>query len=173
MGAYLLGTEYLDNVTFNNVFIMEFILKSIFDNQAEQKDDLVTHLDKRISSFFSERSYSLMVEEINIDLYCFQTPFRLKHHTRPIYHEDKTVKVFPHNKNSDSTFRMYHLLFVDIPLPEEFATCSEEEAVPMIGQTLMKYFTETPLPLKIRNSFDKERFISDLQSFFATYKQKT
>ena len=113
-----------------------------------------------------------MVDEINIDLYCFQTPFRLKHHTRPIYHEDKTVKVFPHDKNSDATFRMYHLLFVDIPLPDEFATCSDEEAVAIIGETMVNYFKNVALPVKIRNSFDKERFVSDLQSFFSTYKQR-
>ena len=116
--------------------------------QAGQKYDLVALLDKCLSSYFMERTYSTMVEEINIDLYCFQTPFRLKHHIRPRYHEDKTVKILPRDKKCDATFRMYHLLFVDIPLPDEFATCSEEEAVPMIGQTLVKYFTETPLPLK-------------------------
>lgn len=151
---------------------MDFILKTVFDMQAGQKHDLVALLDNCLSSFFKERTYSKMVEEINIDLYCFQTPFRLKHHIRPIYHEDKTVKVFPRDKNSDATFRMYHLLFVDIPLPDEFATCNEEEAVPMIGDTLVKYFAETPLPLKIRKSFDKDRFIADLQTFFDNYNNK-
>jgi hypothetical protein len=67
---------------------------------------------------------------------------------------------------------MYHLLFVDIPLPDEFAICREEYAVPMIGETMVKYFTETPLPMKIRKSFDKERFIADLQQFFDSYKPK-
>ena len=98
--------------------------------------------------------------------------FRLKHHTRPIYHEDKTAKVFPHDKNNDATFRMHHLLFVDIPLPDEFATCSDEEAVAMIGETMVNYFKNVALPVKIRNSFDKERFVSDLQLFFSTYKQR-
>ena len=88
---------------------MEFILKTVFDIQASQKDELVSNLDKELSSFFSERTYSSMVEEINIDLYCFNTPFRLKHHSRPVYHEDKTSKVFPRDKKSDATFRMYHL----------------------------------------------------------------
>ena len=151
---------------------MKYILKTVFDMQAGQKYDLVALLDKCLSSYFMERTYSPMVEEINIDLYCFQTPFRLKHHIRPRYHEDKTVKILPRDKKCDATFRMYHLLFVDIPLPDEFATCSEEEAVPMIGQTLVKYFTETPLPLKIRKSFDKDRFIADLQLFFSNYNNK-
>jgi hypothetical protein len=149
---------------------MEFILKTVFDYNLERKRKIVQDIGNQLRSVLSIRSYSKMVEEINIDLYWTPNAIKVR---RPIYHEDKTVKVFPHDKNNDATFRMYHLLFVDIPLPEEFVTCSEEEAVPMIGQTLMKYFTETPLPLKIRNSFDKERFISDLQSFFATYKQKT
>ena len=151
---------------------MEFILKTVFDIQASQKDELVSNLDKELSSFFSERTYSSMVEEINIDLYCFNTPFRLKHHSRPVYHEDKTSKVFPRDKKSDTTFRMYHLLFVDIPLPDEFATCSVDNAVAMIGDTMVKYFTEVNLPVKIRKSFDKDRFVADLKAFFDSYSAK-
>ena len=152
---------------------MDIIIKSVFDIQAGQKYDIVALLDKCISSYFAKKTYSSMVEEINIDLYCFQTPFRLKYHKRPIYHEDKTEKIFPKDKKSDITFRMYHLLYVDIPLPDEFVTCKEEDAVSIIGKTMVKYFTDVSLPMKIRKSFDKERFISDLQSFFANYEYET
>lgn len=148
---------------------MEFILKTVFDYNLERKRKIVHVIGNQLRSMLSFKSYSEMVEEINIDLYW--TPNALKVR-RPIYHEDKTVKVFPHDKNSDATFRMYHLLFVDIPLPEEFATCKDEEAVAMIGETMVNYFKNVALPVKIRNSFDKERFVLDLQSFFSTYKQE-
>ena len=148
---------------------MEFILKTVFDYNLEQKRKIVHIVGNQLRSVLSIRSYSKMVEEINIDLYW--TPDAMKCR-RPIYHEDKTVKILPRDKKCDATFRMYHLLLVDIPLPDEFATCSEEEAVPMIGQTLVKYFTETPQPLKIRKSFDKDRFIADLQLFFSNYNNK-
>ncbi len=149
---------------------MEFILKTVFDYNLERKRKIVHVIGNQLRSVLSIRSYSKMVEEINIDLYWTPNAIKVR---RPIYHEDKTVKVFPHDKNNDATFRMYHLLFVDIPLPEEFATCKDEEAVVMIGDTMVNYFKNVALPVKIRNSFDKERFISDLQSFFATYKLET
>lgn len=148
---------------------MEFILKTVFDYNLERKRKIVHAIGNQLRSVLSIRSYSKMVEEINIDLYWTPKAIKVR---RPIYHEDKTVKVFPHDKNNDATFRMYHLLFVDIPLPEEFVTCSEEEAVAMIGETMVNYFKNVALPVKIRNSFDKERFVSDLQSFFSTYKQQ-
>lgn len=170
MAVYLQEIKYLDKI-FVNINVMEFILKTVFDIQAGKKYDIVTLLDKCLSLFFSERTYSPMVEEINIDLYCFKTPFRLKHLSRPVYYEDKISKILPRDKKCDATFRMYHLLFVDIPLPDEFATCSEEDAVPMIGETMVRYFTDVALPVKIRKSFDKERFISDLQLFFTNYEK--
>ena len=117
---------------------MEFILKTVFDLNLDCKRKIVHDISDQLRFIFQSKSYSPMVEEINIDLYCFNTPFRLKHHNRPRYYEDDTKKVFPQEKNSDVTFRMYHLLFVDIPLPDEFATCREEYAVPMIGETLVK-----------------------------------
>jgi len=132
---------------------------------------ILNKIENEIYLYFQNRFYSILVDEINIDI-IYSQHFKTSHCKRPIYYEDKTVKVFPQNKNSDVTFRMYHLLFVDIPLPDEFATCSEEYAVPMIGETLVKYFTETPLPMKIWKSFDKEQFIADLQQFFENYKPK-
>lgn len=148
---------------------MEFILKTVFDCNLNCKREKVHAIGDDLRAIFNHKSYSPLVEKINIDLYCFQTPFRLKYHSKPIYHDDKTAKVFPRDKKNDATFRMYHLLFVDIPLPDDFATCTEEDVVPMVGEAMVKYFTEVPLPVKIRKSFDKERFISDLQSFFANY----
>lgn len=133
---------------------------------------VLSDIEDKISLFFQNKSYSNKVDEINVDLVYsryYQAPYR----KRPIYHEDKTAKVFPHDPKNDATFRMHHLLLVDIPLSEEISTCNEDEAVAIIGETMVNYFKNVALPVKIRNSFDKERFISDLQSFFATYKQKT
>ena len=151
---------------------MEFLIGKRTDSITyEFLSVVLSEIEDKILLFFQNKSYSNKVDEINVDLVYsryYQAPYR----KRPIYHEDKTVKVFPHDKNNDATFRMYHLLFVDIPLPEEFVTCSEEEAVAMIGETMVNYFKNVALPVKIRNSFDKERFVSDLQSFFSTYEQQ-
>ena len=46
---------------------MDIILKSVFDIQAGQKYDIVALLDKCISSYFAKRTYSSMVEEVNIE----------------------------------------------------------------------------------------------------------
>jgi hypothetical protein len=60
-------------------------------------------------------------------------------------------------------------MFIDVPLPDAFSASNTCDAIKIIEETLVRYFTEIPLPVKIRKSFDKERFISDLQSFFANY----
>jgi len=151
---------------------MKLIIGQRTDSATYEKyRHVIYKMENDIFEFFESKTYSHLVDEINVDMVYYQN-YTNPHCKRPSYYEDKTVKVFPRDKNSDATFRMYHLLFVDIPLPDEFATCCEEEAVPMIGDTLVKYFAETPLPLKIRKSFDKDRFIADLQSFFSNYNNK-
>ena len=149
---------------------MELILKDLFDiNTGNRHRHTFEEMAKAMYSYFESRTYSPIVNRVVIDMIC-SIEYKMPYRKKPIYHEDKLTKL--NSGGNDVTYRLYHLMFIDIPLPDEFATCSEEEAVPMIGQTLVKYFTETPLPLKIRKSFDKDRFIADLQLFFSNYNNK-
>lgn len=149
---------------------MKIILKNVFDvNVGKKHRNNFEKMSKALQSYFMERTYSSMLNEMVIDMIC-SIEFRMKYRKKPVYYEDKLIKVDP--GYSDATFRMYHLLFVDIPLPDEFATCSVDNAVAMIGDTMVKYFTEVNLPVKIRKSFDKDRFVADLKAFFDSYSAK-
>ena len=64
---------------------MEFILKTVFDYYLERKRKIVHVIGNQLRSVLSIRSYSKMVEEINIDLYW--TPNTVKVRS-PIYHEE-------------------------------------------------------------------------------------
>jgi hypothetical protein len=108
-----------------------------------------------------------MVNEIVIDMIC-SIGFRMPYRKRPIYHEDKLIKVDP--RHSDLTYRFYHLMFIDILLPDVFSTSSTTDSLKIIEDTLVSYFKNVSLPTKVRKSFDKERFIADLQQFFESYK---
>ena len=136
-------------------------------DSASRLRRVVDRVDDNLSVFLKDKVYSFLVEEIVIELVC-DVWMDAKIRKRPIYFEDKYVKVF--RQHIEPTYRMYHLLMVAIRLPDSFAECNEQEAIKMIADTMISYFTETPLPLKIRKSFDKERFIADLRTFFDSYK---
>ena len=150
---------------------MEFIVKDLFDvNTGNRHRHVFERMSEELSVFFEERSYSPMVNRIVIDMIC-SIQFRMPYRKRPIYHEDKLIKVDP--RHSGITYRLYHLIFIDILLPDAFSTSNTCDAIKIIEEALVRYFTDVPLPMKIRKSFDKERFISDLQSFFTNYKYET
>lgn len=147
---------------------MKFILKDVFDIDTGNRHRCnFEKMSNVLCSFFKERTYSPMVNEIVIDMIC-SIGFRMPYRKRPIYHEDKLIKVDP--RHSDLTYRLYHLMFIDVPLPDAFSTCNPSDAIRIIEETLVRYFIDVPLPVKIRKSFDKERFIADLQEFFDSYK---
>lgn len=140
----------------------------LFDiDKANKLREYSEKVYKELGRYFDSKSYSCLVEEMVVDLIC-DLWSKEKKTKRPIYHEDKLVKVFRHD--IEPSYRLYHILFVEILLPDSFVECSEQEAIKMIADTMISYFTETPLPLKIRKSFDKERFIADLRTFFDSYK---
>lgn len=149
---------------------MEFDLGLNGDSHIFQLfGELGKNLFHSMSSFFSQRSYTPGVNHIVVKLYWESTVY-IRIYRRPRYIEDKYVKVFPQYKEKEPTHHMFHVLFVEIRLPDSFVGCNEQEAIKMIADTMISYFTETPLPLKIRKSFDKERFIADLRTFFDSYK---
>jgi len=147
---------------------MKFILKDVFDIDTGNRHRCnFEKMSNVLRSFFKDRTYSPMVNEIVIDMIC-SIEFRMPYRKRPIYHEDKLIKVDP--RHSDLTYRFYHLMFIDILLPDVFSTSSTTDSLKIIEDTLVSYFKNVSLPTKVRKSFDKERFIADLQQFFESYK---
>lgn len=118
-------------------------------------------------SFFKQKSYSQMVDNLDIELVCVQPGGHIKLF-RPQYVEDKQQKYFPRQKDSD-TFRIYHQLYVDVLLTEDYIDSDAKESVEIIRDTTIDYFTNVALPVKIRKAFDKETFIADLRLFFDTF----
>ena len=127
------------------------------------------NLEENIKLFFCDKSYSIFVDKISIDL-VYDRDSMLGCYKRMVYHEDKVIKPFA---NLDYTERLFHLLLVDIPLPDDFITCPYEESLIIVRDAVIGYFRETPLPVKLRKSFDMERFLADLTTFFKRIDLRT
>ncbi|WP_027454937.1 hypothetical protein [Xylanibacter brevis] len=139
---------------------MNVYLKMFFDAEQTEKYEMISCFRIIFSEFFNSRNYSPCLEEININLITLP---ECKKQKRPIYYDNvqRLYKGMP--------YTLYHLLMIDVKLPDNFANTNDSEAVKMIGDTMVKYFTEVNLPVKIRKSFDKERFVADLKTFFDGY----
>lgn len=136
-------------------------------SMARKHYPIVYALCNYAKSFFKQKSYSQMVDNLDIELVCVQPGGHIKLF-RPQYVEDKQQKYFPRQKDSD-TFRIYHELYVDVLLPEEYIDSDAKESVEIIRDTTIDYFTNVALPVKIRKTFDKEAFVVDLRQFFDTF----
>ena len=115
--------------------------------------------------FFSRKRFSSMINTVDINLICGDDEHK---QIRPRYIEDKHPKVFPRKKDSP-TFHIYHKLDIYVILSEAIIKCDDREAVAIIKDTIINYISETAMPVKIRKSFDKDRFIADLRQFFDTF----
>lgn len=149
---------------------MPLTISYLFDLEAQRKDSLIINLGNCSEMFFQDKEYSFLVQDIIIELFCFVTPFRMECRKRPLYIEDKMVSAgigFPKNQH------IYHFLFINIPLPDEFITCPYEESLIIVRDAVIGYFREKPLPVKLRKSFDMERFIDDLTTFFERIDLRT
>ena len=135
----------------------------------QKYEKLMSEISKDILSFYKTKSYSSMVDYIMIDFWWdWKGPFLIRLHSKPWYIEDKHPKLLPRHKDSP-TFHIYHHLMAEIRLPESFIDSNDQEAVIQVKEILINYFTNTALPVKIRKSFDKDRFIADLRQFFDTF----
>lgn len=149
---------------------MELIIKSyfLFDiARAHEQRAIVDVLRDKAELFFMHKNYSPMVENLYIELLCNGLHSNIITR-RPKYIEDKQQKYFPRQKDSD-TFRIYHELYVDVLLPEEYIDSDAKESVEIIRDTTIDYFTNVALPVKIRKAFDKDTFVADLRQFFDTF----
>ena len=119
-------------------------------------------INEKLERLFIDKVYSDMVDEVQIDLFCLM-PF-MKPLKRPVYVENSKGRM-PY---TTETFPIHRKLFVNIVIKsfESLVAAKDSEVSEIIGREIIAYFEKVKLPMKIRKSFDKERFIDDLREFF-------
>ena len=121
-------------------------------NKTTKREEIV-RLQASMEEFFAKKNYSPMVEFVTIKLFCL--PFCFKPHKRPMYYE-----VLPLKLSSGEIVEHRHLyLCTDI-------TIENAEEYLNSNKTIIDYFQNNPLPVKIRKSFNLNAFLDDLKTFF-------
>ena len=130
-------------------------------NATTVREDILT-ISRSLNDFVINRSYSQMVDYILITLYS-NFPFS-KPLARPKYIEEGRGHVV----TTGDTYPIHHELYVDIVISsfDTLITAKGSEVKTIVGKEIINYFEQVKLPLKIRKSFDKERFVEDLREFF-------
>lgn len=75
----------------------------------------------------------------------------------------------------DISWPIFRTLLVEVlfdPI-EPLLLAKGPEVSTIIGREIITYFENVKLPMKIRKSFDKERFVEDLRLFFNISAQAT
>ena len=111
-------------------------------NKTTKREEIV-RLQTNMEEFFAKKSYSPMVEQLQIKLFCL--PFCYLPYKRPMYYEDLALK-----SRGEVIEHVYKFL------------CIVEKAI-------IDYFQNKPLPVKIRKSFDTQAFLDDIKAFFDSY----
>ena len=128
-------------------------------NKTSVRDDILS-ISSELNNFVANKVYSQLVDYMLITLYsCFPLAKAMK---RPRYIEDGKGRVV----TTGDTFPIHHELYVDIVISDALVAAKGSEVSTIVGREIIAYFEQVKLPLKIRKSFDKERFISDLRTFF-------
>ena len=122
----------------------------------------IDSLREDINKFFADKTYCPIVDELTIGLYCgiiIWPPL-----VRPRYIEDKKfVDTNPHWEWS-----IYHQLRTDVIIEDKDALLHSDRigGYTIIARAIIDYFQKHKMPLKIRKTFETERFINDLKSYF-------
>lgn len=130
-------------------------------NATTVREDILA-ISRSLNDFVTNRSYSQMVDYMLITLYS-NFPFS-KPLVRPKYIEDGRGRVV----TTGDTFPIHHELYVDIVIDSSnfLVAAKGPEVSAIVGKEIITYFENVKLPMKIRKSFDKERFVEDLREFF-------
>ena len=143
-----------------NIAIKAFQFGIEFNKTTKRKEILC--LQASMEEFFAKKSYSKMVEVMHLDLFCL--PFYYKPYKRPKYYEDLPLKL-----SSGEIVEHRHLyLCTDITIEnaEEYLKSNEVDGYRIVEKTIIDYFQNNPLPVKIRKSFNLNAFLDDLKTFF-------
>ena len=133
-------------------------------NKTTKREEIV-RLQASMEEFFAKKNYSPMVEFVTIKLFCL--PFCYKPHKRPMYYE-----VLPLKLSSGEIIEYRHLyLCADITIEnaEEYLNSNEVDGYRIVERSIIEYFHNNPLPVKIRKSFDTDAFLDDMKIFFDEY----
>ena len=117
---------------------------------------------ENMKMFFKNKTYSLLVNRLQIDLFCHMP--LIKPICRPRYIEEGKGRIV----TTGETFPIHNELYVDIVIEsfDALVVAKESEVAAIIGKEVVAYFEQVKLPMKIRRNFDRERFIDDLREFF-------
>lgn len=142
------------------ILISPFYFGMVY-NKTTVREDIHT-ISNDLNNFIANRSYSPMVDYILITLYS-NFPFS-KPLARPKYIEEGRGRVV----TTGDTYPIHHELYVDIVInsSNSLVAAKGPEVSAIIGREIIVYFENVKLPMKIRKSFDKERFVEDLREFF-------
>lgn len=146
----------------SNAFIIDS--KYVYSSKQEEILDLCD----KLGAFYEKRisvSYSPDVENIDICFYCGSFS---KGGKRPVYYENKYIK------DRDAPcfdITLYHELSIDIDMNDKRDALFNSDLIGgynIVAQSTIDYIRNVNMPLKIRKTFDKQRFIEDLKEFFVS-----
>ena len=137
---------------------------SIDFNKTTKREE-IHRLQASMEKFFATRSYSQMVEVMHLDLFCL--PFYYKPYKRPKYYEDLPLKLS--SGEIVEHLRFFLRISITIENAEEYLNSNEVDGYRIVERSIIEYFHNNPLPVKIRKSFDTDAFLDDMKMFFDEY----
>jgi hypothetical protein len=162
MVIYLRGIKFLDK--------MNLKLTLEIDNSAEKKAKSIIELSQKITYFFKDKSYGDDLEEVSIGIICIKTKigyeewYKLR---KPKYISYKKTK----NKLTGVEYIVSKSFSYDIKIDNElynsFIDSNELDGLKILAREILNSFSNfNSLPKKEVKEFDKDKFYTDLESFF-------
>ena len=143
-----------------DIVICDFQFGIEFNKTTKREE--IHRLQISMEEFFATKSYSQMVEVMHLDLFCL--PFYYKPYKRPKYYEDLPLKL----SSGEIVDHLHFFLCTSITIEnaEEYLNSNEVDGYRIVEKTIIDYFQNNPLPVKIRKSFKTNAFLDDLKTFF-------
>ena len=145
------------------VLIRDFQFGIEFNKTTKREE--IHRLLISMEEFFATKSYSQMVEVMHLDLFCL--PFYYKPYKRPKYYEDLPLKLS--SGEIVEHLRFFLRISITIENAEEYLNSNEVDGYRIVERSIIEYFHNNPLPVKIRKSFDTDAFLDDMKIFFDEY----
>ena len=145
------------------VLIRDFQFGIEFNKTTKREE--IHRLQASMEEFFAKKNYSQMVEVIHLNLFCL--PFYYRPYKRPKYYEDLPLKL-----SSGEIVEHFHFFLrisITIENAEEYLNSNEVDGYRIVKKTIIDYFQNNPLPIKVRKSFDINAFLDDMKLFFDEY----
>ena len=141
---------------------LSFIFQPYYYDLYKDQIDSAENIGKELNEYLSGKSY---VTDLKLDriVLIFINTQGMKCRVRPYY-------MGTSNHKDPIEFNVM-TLFYEIPMPEkEFVQVSDEDRPTYIAKALLDVLETRKAPVKIREQFDRERFIADVKDFFVNVK---